>query len=93
MSDSLRVPEAQVIPWLGQAAQLSLQRSKAAILIVRPGTEGEQATVTILNPKVLDHVDERILAAELLDADWSESEIVAYLEARRHSRAHPSTGR
>lgn len=62
---------------LGAFVQLSLQRSGACVLVARSALE-----ICLLDPSVLNTVPDEDMATALLQAGWSEEDVLRALEKR-----------
>ena len=61
---------------MGEVMSASLKRSGACVVLRR-----STGQVTILDPAILDHIDDVTMAEHLL-ASWSEEEVRQYLSTR-----------
>lgn len=62
--------------YMGEVMATSLKRSGAFVVLRRRTGE-----ITILDPKILDHIDD-VVMAECLLASWTEDEVKRYLSLR-----------
>ena len=61
---------------MGELVRLAIQRDGACVLLQRAPGE-----MTLINPRVLQHIPPEAMANELLES-WTDEEILAYLTTR-----------
>ena len=66
---------------LGELVELCFKRSRAALLLVQ-----EDGMVSVIDPRLLDSVPDEDMVSHLVGADWTEEQIVNFLQDRDRRR-------